>query len=116
MIKSGPTAEVIDMYEVCYHRTESDARAGSGKTEDALQTDTIECDVQTKTVSIPYSATQFPMSKGPQTWKRRPRSPGLKWYKNYDSPDSLKNGRILVIDYVKQSKMLPHIKIDQSKK
>ena len=101
---------------VCYHRSESYAIAGSGKSEDALQTDTLEHGVQTKTVPAPYSAVQFPMSKGPHTWKRQPRSPGLKWYKNYDSPDSLKNGRILVIDYIKRGKMLPYIKVDQNKK
>ena len=52
------------------------------------------------------------MSKVPHAWKKAPRSPGLKWYKNYDSPESLKNGRILVIDYVKQGTILPHINLD----
>ena len=34
-------------------------------------------------------------------WSKRPRSPGLKWYKHFDSPNGLKCGRVLVIDYVK---------------
>ena len=44
------------------------------------------------------------MSHGysPQAWKGRPRSPGLRWYKDYNSPESLKNGRVLVVDYVKK--------------
>lgn len=46
------------------------------------------------------------MSKGPYAWKRRPRSPGLQWYKNYNSLDSLIGGRILVIDYIKQGTLL----------
>ena len=49
---------------------------------------------------------QFPLDKGPQGWKKRPRSPGLHWYKNYDTPESLKCGRVLVIDYVKQGRQL----------
>ena len=95
-MKSGPTAEVHTYIRIATI-SESDGRPGSGKSEDAVQTDTFEHGVQPKTAAIPYSAVQFPMSKGPHTWKKRPRSPGLKWYKNYDSPDSLKNGRILVI-------------------
>ena len=35
-------------------------------------------------------------------WHQRPRSPGLKWYKEYDTPESRKCGRVLLIDYVKQ--------------
>ena len=34
--------------------------------------------------------------------RRRPRSPGLKWYENFDSAESFKHGRVLVIDYIKQ--------------
>ena len=45
---------------------------------------------------------QFPMSKGPKGWHKLPRSPGLKWYKKYETPESLRSGRVLVIDYVKQ--------------
>ena len=78
----------------------------STKAEDALRKDAFEHSVQTRNVSTPYSAMQYPMTKGPHAWKKRPRSPGLKWYKDYDSPDSLKNGRILIIDYVKRGKML----------
>ena len=81
--------------------------AGSAKSEDALQTDTFEHGFQKTSLPVPYSAVQFPMRKGPHEWKKRPRSPGLKWYEDYDAPDSLKNGRILVIDYVKQGMMLP---------
>ena len=57
------------------------------------------------TRGVPYSARQFPMTtaKGPpQHHPRRPRSPGLKWYKQYNNPDCFKGGRVLVIDYVKQ--------------
>ena len=79
----------------------------STKAEDALRKDAFKHSVPTGNVSTPYSAMQYPMTKGPHAWKKRPRSPGLKWYKDYDSPDSLKNGRILIIDYVKRGKMLP---------
>lgn len=106
VIESGPRAEVHNKYQICYSQPESDREAGSTKSADPLQRDTFEHDVQTRNVSVPYSARQFPMTKGPHTWKKRPRSPGLKWYKDYNSPDSLKRGRILVIDYVKQGKML----------
>ncbi|MCJ1427912.1 hypothetical protein MMC29_005818 [Sticta canariensis] len=37
-----------------------------------------------------------------QAWHQRPRSPGLKWHKEYDTPESLKLGRVLLIDYVRQ--------------
>lgn len=33
----------------------------------------------------------------------KPSSPGLKWHKHYDTPESRKTGRVLVIDYVKKS-------------
>ena len=94
---------------------ESDGGAGLTKSEDPLQKDTFEHGLQTKDVSTPYSATQFPMTKGPHAWRKGPRSPGLKWYKDYNSPDSLKNGRILVIDYIKRGKMLSYINVDQNK-
>ena len=51
---------------------------------------------------VPYSARQFPMKAKP---KKRPRSPGLRWYKHY-GPDSFKDGRVLVIDYIKQGTQL----------
>ena len=38
----------------------------------------------------------------PKPWQQ-PRSSGLKWHKNYDTPESRKSGRVLVIDYVKKS-------------
>ena len=85
---------------------ESDRVQESTKSQDALRKDTFGHGVQTENMSTPYSAMQYPMTKGPHAWKRRPRSPGLKWYKDYDSPDSLKNGRILIIDYVKRGEML----------
>lgn len=40
--------------------------------------------------------------QAPNFQKRRTRSPGLKWYKRYDTPESLKSGRVLVIDYIKK--------------
>ncbi|KAI4175872.1 MAG: hypothetical protein LQ343_001486 [Gyalolechia ehrenbergii] len=41
-------------------------------------------------------------SSARQSWQR-PQSPGLKWHKHYDTPESRKRGRVLVIDYVKKS-------------
>lgn len=76
---------------------------GSRPSQDGVQIDKFNDGAQTK--AVPYSAMQFPMHKGPQGWKKRPRSPGLKWYKGYDTPESLKDGRVLVIDYVKQGKV-----------
>ena len=63
-------------------------------------------DLAPTTKAVPYSARQWPKGgplgpKGPEGWNKRPRGPGLKWYKHYDSPESLKCGRVLVIDYVK---------------
>lgn len=74
----------------------------SRQSQDAVQTDTFDNGVQAN--AVPFSAKQFPLHKDPQGWKKRPRSPGLKWYKGYDTPESLKNGRVLVIDYVKQGR------------
>lgn len=42
------------------------------------------------------------ITKESLAWHHRPRSPGLKWHKEYDTPESLKHGRVLLIDYVKQ--------------
>ena len=39
---------------------------------------------------------------GERPWNKRPRSPGLKWYKEYDTPDKSRTGRVLLIDYVKK--------------
>lgn len=54
--------------------------------------------------AVPYSIRQFPMKvpENTQNRKRRPRSPGLKWFKQYDGPGCFKSGRVLVIDYIKQ--------------
>lgn len=71
-----------------------------------MQTDTLEARSQPKVAATPYSAMQFPLTKWPQGWKRRPRSPGLRWYKNYDTPESLRRGRVLVIDYIRQGTSL----------
>ena len=71
-----------------------------------MQTNTLEPGAQPKLAATPYSAMQFPLTKWPQGWKRRPRSPGLRWYKNYDTPESLKRGRVLVIDYIRQGPWL----------
>ncbi|KAL6721270.1 hypothetical protein ACLMJK_000372 [Lecanora helva] len=69
--------------------------------QDAIQTDALNEGLKTK--AVPFHALQFPLDKGPQGgWKKRPRSPGLKWYRKYDSLESLKHGRVLVIDYIKQ--------------
>ncbi|KAL8746397.1 MAG: hypothetical protein Q9190_001571 [Brigantiaea leucoxantha] len=38
-----------------------------------------------------------------RSWPQRPRSPGLKWHKGYDTSESRKSGRVLLIDYVKAS-------------
>ena len=71
-----------------------------------MQTDTMETGFQPKVAATPYSAMQFPLTKWPQGWKRRPRSPGLRWYKKYDTPESLERGRVLVIDYIRQGTWL----------
>ena len=92
--------------EYAVKQPESNRVQESTKSEDALRKDKFEHGVQTENMSTPYSAMQYPMTKGPHAWKKRPPSPGLKWYKDYDSPDSLKHGRILIIDYVKRGKML----------
>ena len=42
----------------------------------------------------------FPIGERP--WNKRPRSPGLNWYKEYDELEKCRNGRVLLIDYVKQ--------------
>ena len=110
IIKSSPIVEVHSIYDGFDIWLASDRRAGPDRSEGALQTGTFEHDVQTKNVPIPYSAMQFPMTKEPHVWKKRPRSPGLKWHKDYDSPASLKKGRIFVIDYVKQGETLQNEK------
>ena len=74
--------------------------------DQSMQTETVETGFQPKVAATPFSAMQFPLTKWPQGWKRRPRSPGLRWYKNYDTPESLERGRVLVIDYIRQGTLL----------
>ena len=74
--------------------------------EEGMQTNMLESGSQPKVAATPYSAMQFPLTKWSQGWKRRPRSPGLRWYKKYDTPESLKRGRVLVIDYIRQGTWL----------
>ncbi|KAL8721748.1 MAG: hypothetical protein Q9225_001646 [Loekoesia sp. 1 TL-2023] len=38
----------------------------------------------------------------PKFRQHRPQSPGLKWHKCYNTPESRKTGRVLVIDYIKK--------------
>ena len=71
---------------------------------DEPQNELAEDDRRIPIAAVPYSAMQFPLSGGPEGWKRRPRSPGLRWYKQYDTPESLKKGRVLLIDYVKEGR------------
>ena len=78
----------------------------STQPDKSMQTETMETGFQPKVAATPYSAMQFPLTKWPQGWKRRPRSPGLRWYKNYDTPESLERGRVLVIDYIRQGTLL----------
>jgi len=40
-----------------------------------------------------------------EEWHPRPKSPALKWHDEY-TPTSLKRGRILVVDYVRQGEFL----------
>lgn len=65
----------------CLKTSETDSR----RSEDALRTDTFEDGIQNKIAAVPYSAMQFPFSTGPQGWKKRPRSPDLKGYKEHQS-------------------------------
>ncbi|KAL9603692.1 MAG: hypothetical protein Q9219_001011 [cf. Caloplaca sp. 3 TL-2023] len=50
-----------------------------------------------------FAADRARRSFIPKPWQQRPRSPGLKWHKGYDTPESRKTGRVLVIDYVSKS-------------
>ena len=36
-------------------------------------------------------------------WNKRPQSPGLKWYREYNTLDKPRTGRVLLIDYVKKA-------------
>ncbi|KAL8724757.1 MAG: hypothetical protein Q9166_007771 [cf. Caloplaca sp. 2 TL-2023] len=50
----------------------------------------------------PSNPSHFPFSS--KSWQQRPRSPGLKWHKHYNSPESRTEGRVLVIDYIKKER------------
>ena len=39
---------------------------------------------------------------GERPWIKRPQSPGLGWYREYDELEKCRRGRVLLIDYVKQ--------------
>ncbi len=43
-----------------------------------------------------------PFQPGQRPWNKRPRSPGLNWYKDYDTLKKCRSGRVLLIDYVRQ--------------
>ncbi|KAL8703884.1 MAG: hypothetical protein Q9201_002935 [Fulgogasparrea decipioides] len=47
-----------------------------------------------------FDHSRYPFTS--KSWQQRPRSPGLKWHKNYDTPESRKTSRVLIIDYVKK--------------
>ena len=46
------------------------------------------------------SREAFPLGERP--WNKRPRSPGLNWYKDFDELERCRSGRVLLIEYVKQ--------------
>ncbi|KAL9613249.1 MAG: hypothetical protein Q9167_002209 [Letrouitia subvulpina] len=48
-----------------------------------------------------YHPENYPFTS--KSWQQRPHSPGLKWHPGYDTPESRKSGRVLLIDYVKAS-------------
>lgn len=48
-----------------------------------------------------YHAGNYPFKS--KSWNQRPYSPGLKWHQGYDTPESRKSGRVLLVDYVKAS-------------
>ena len=104
MQEEGEETQHVGEYDISAERRPHLTVVGieSKQSQDAVQTDTFEDGIEAK--AVPYSAMQFPLDKGPQGWKKRPRSPGLNWYKKYNTPESLKCGRVLVIDYVKQGR------------
>ena len=55
---------------------------------------TIEDNYHTEDLHLHYPRKR-------RSWHNRPKSPGLKWHNEYNSA-TLKCGRVLVIDYVKQ--------------
>lgn len=48
-----------------------------------------------------YHPGNYPFTS--KSWQQRPHSPGLKWHQGYDTPESRKSGRVLLVDYVKAS-------------
>ncbi|KAL8909275.1 MAG: hypothetical protein Q9207_000285 [Kuettlingeria erythrocarpa] len=50
-----------------------------------------------------FASNRSHHAHAPKPWQQRPSSPGLEWHKHYDTPESRKTGRVLVIDYVKKS-------------
>ena len=75
------------------HHDERPKSSGSESAKSGTRSGVIEDTFQT-------SAPQ-PRSHS-EPWNRRPRSPNLKWYKNLDKPDSCRNGRVYMVDYVKK--------------
>lgn len=52
--------------------------------------------------NTPDRIPRGPFPPGERPWNKRPRSPGLEWYKEYDTLKKCRTGRVLLIDYVKQ--------------
>ncbi|KAL8802479.1 MAG: hypothetical protein Q9182_003787 [Xanthomendoza sp. 2 TL-2023] len=50
----------------------------------------------------PSDRSRYPFAA--KSWQQRPRSPGLKWHKHYQDPESKTKGRVLVIDYIKKER------------
>ena len=75
------------------HNFERPQSSGSESTKNGKRSVVLEDTFQA-------SAPQARLQSAP--WNRRPRSPNLKWYKNYDKPDSCRNGRVYMVDYVKK--------------
>ena len=84
-----------------HHRVDNilTSNTGSRRSESEIKVENLV----PKTKADPYSSRQWPMGEqlGSKGWNKRPRSPGLKWYKHFDSPEGLKCSRVLIIDYVK---------------
>ena len=53
-------------------------------------------------VNIQERTPRGPFPLGERRWNQRHRSPGLKWYKEYDTLEKCRSGRVLLIDYIKQ--------------
>ena len=48
-----------------------------------------------------HAAATRPQSRQ-HPWTNRPRSPHLEWNKGFDKPENCRNGRVFMVDYVKQ--------------